>query len=70
MISEGGMCMHLHDMDLVVQHVVLQLMLVACFKHLYVAWLLLIHHLCCKVWFGLCLQVAALVARLRLAWAG
>ena len=70
MIAEGGMCMHLHDVDLVVQQVALQPMLLACFEHLYVAWWSLIQHLHCKVQFGSCLWVAALVARLGLAWAG
>ena len=69
MIAEGGVRMHLHDVDLVVQQVVPQPMLVACSEHLYVAWLLLIHHLHRKVRFGPCLRVAALVARLGLAWA-
>ena len=67
LITKSGMRMHLHGVDLVMQQVALQPMLVVCSKHLYVAWLSLIQHLHCKVLFGPCLWVTALVARLGLA---
>ena len=56
--------MHLHAVDLVMQLVALQSMQVAYSGHLYVAWLSLIQHLRCQVWFGPGLRVAAQVARL------
>ena len=52
MITESGMCMHLHDVDLVAQQVAPQPMLVVFSEHLYVAWLSLIQHLHCQVQFG------------------
>ena len=64
MISEGCTYVHLHAVDLVAQLVALQPLQVACSGHLYVAWLLLIQHLHCQVWFGPGLRVAAQVARL------
>ena len=70
MISQSCMCVHLHDVDMVVLQVAPQAMQVVCSEHLYVAWLLLIQHLHCKVRFGPCLRVAAPVTRLWLAWAG
>ena len=70
MIAELAMRMHLYDVDLIMHQVVLQPILVVSSKHLHVAWLSLIQHWYCKVWFGPCLWVAALVARLGLAWAG
>ena len=42
MIAEGGMRMHLHDVDLIMQQVVPQPMLVECSEHLHGAWLSLI----------------------------
>ena len=68
MIAEGCIYMHLHAVDLAAQLVAPQPMQVARSGHLYVAWLLLIQHLHCQVWFGPGLRVAALVA--TLGWPG
>ena len=62
--------MHVADVGMVVWQVAMQLTLVACSDYLCAVWLLLIQQLHCRAPFGPRWQVAALVARLGLAWAG